>query len=48
MQRRRATTSVKVWQSCFAVNAARDPIKRPIVFGNKVFADWLRENQDLL
>jgi hypothetical protein len=37
-----------VWQSCFAINAARDKTKQSIVFANKTFADWLRENQDLL
>jgi hypothetical protein len=37
-----------VWQACFTINAARDPIKRPIVCSNATFANWLRENQDLL
>jgi hypothetical protein len=37
-----------VWQACFTINAARDPIKRPIVCSNVTFANWLRENQDLL
>jgi hypothetical protein len=37
-----------VWQSCFAINAARDPVKQPIVFANATFSNWLRENQDLL
>ena len=37
-----------VWQSCFAINAARDPAKQPIVFANATFSNWLRENQDLL
>lgn len=37
-----------LWQACFTVNAARDKTKQHIVFGDKMFADWLRENQDLL
>ena len=36
------------WQSVFCITAAKDKHKQDIVFSNKTFSNWLRENQDLL
>tara|TARA_R110000782_G_scaffold122456_4_gene213781 strand:+ start:867 stop:1940 length:1074 start_codon:yes stop_codon:yes gene_type:complete len=36
------------WQAVFAINVARTPSKQSLAFGNKSFAQWLADNQDLL
>lgn len=36
------------WQACFAINMARNTSKQAIAFGNKDFAKWVADNQDLL
>ena len=36
------------WQAVFAINVARTPSKQSLAFGNKSFAQWLANNQDLL
>ena len=36
------------WQAAFCINAAKSKTKQAIAFGSKKFADWVRNNEDML
>jgi hypothetical protein len=36
------------WQACFAVHVASNPAKQQVAFSNRAFAEWMRENTDIV
>jgi hypothetical protein len=36
------------WQAAFCINAAKSKTKQAVAFSSKKFADWVRENEDML
>jgi hypothetical protein len=36
------------WQACFAINIAKNPQRQSVAFSSAAFANWVRDNEDLL
>jgi hypothetical protein len=36
------------WQAAFCINAAKSKTKQAVAFSSKKFADWVRNNEDML